>query len=227
MPFSPNWSIRTKLQVIILITCGVALLVASAIFALYDRASFLRAKADDLSAAADMIALNSTAALTFHDRKSAREDLNALQAKQQVVHACIYDLNGRVFVTYTRNPSEQTYSPPPVRSRMNQVIGQTMTLFQDISLSGRQIGTIYLEADLRDLRDRTLRFTIIALAALLGSLVIAFPLSFRLQRVISHPIQQLAQTASSISAAVTSRAPSDGCPPWGRPRRSIRRWTAT
>jgi PAS domain S-box-containing protein len=186
---------------IILFTCIVALLIVSTVFALYDRASFLHAKSDDLSAAADMIGLNSTAALTFHDRKSAREGLNALQAKQQVIHACVYDLSGKVFATYNRNPADQSFSPPPVRDHFQQVTGRRMILFQDITMNARRFGTIFIEADLRDLDDRTLRFAMIGLGALLGSLAIAFLLSFRLQSVISGPIQQLADTASSISAA--------------------------
>ena len=43
-------SIRQKLQTIVMVTSAVALLVASVVFTLYDRSTFLRAKTQDLSA---------------------------------------------------------------------------------------------------------------------------------------------------------------------------------
>src|ERR1700690_237351 len=99
-------SIRHKLQMIVMATSTAALLVASVVFALFDRSTFLRAKTQDLSVAAKMVGLNSTAALSFGDAKSAGEVLSALQAKQNVMNACIYRKNGEVFATYSR-ASEQ------------------------------------------------------------------------------------------------------------------------
>jgi two-component system, sensor histidine kinase and response regulator len=192
-------SIRHKLQGIVLVACGVALFVASAAFTIYDRTTFLRAKTTDLIASAKMIGSNSTAALTFHDAKSAREILSALQAKQHVINACIYESDGKVFAKYTRDPT-QVGACPPAQREGSRVVAQHMVLFQDIALNGDSIGTIYMEADLRDVHDRLLRFVMIDFVVLLGSLVVAYLLSYRLQRVISGPIRELAETASSVSA---------------------------
>ncbi len=106
-------SIRHKLQGIVIIACAVALVVASAAFTIYDRTTFLRAKARDLIASAKMIGSNSTAALTFHDSKSAQETLSALQANSHVIHACIYDSDGKVFATYSRDRTQARFNPPP------------------------------------------------------------------------------------------------------------------
>jgi PAS domain S-box-containing protein len=75
-----------------------------------------------------------------------------------------------------------------------------MVLFQDIVLNADSIGMIYMEADLEDLHDRLLRYVVIACVVLMGSLAVAYLLSYRLQRVISEPIRELAETASSVSA---------------------------
>ncbi len=80
-------SIRHKVQGIVAISCAVSLLVASAVFTIYDRATFLHTKTGALQASAQMIGANSTAALLFHDADSAREILSALQAQPHVVHA--------------------------------------------------------------------------------------------------------------------------------------------
>jgi two-component system sensor histidine kinase/response regulator len=194
-----DMSIRHKLQGIVIVACGVALLVASVAFTLYDRTTFLRAKASDLIASAKMIGSNSTAALTFHDSKSAREILSALQARRHVIHACIYDSDGKVFAKYSRDPTQVGFCPPAQREG-SRVVARHMVLFQNIVLNGDSIGTIYIEADLLDLNDRLLRFVVIDFVVLLGSLAVAFLLSYRLQRVISEPIRELAETASSVSA---------------------------
>jgi len=194
-------SIRHKLQGIVMLTSGVALLVASAAFTLYDRSTFLNAKAQDLNASAEMVGSNSTAALSFADVKSAREILAALQAKQNVVNACIYDKDGKVFAKYSREATGEDFSPPPAQLQVTTIIGRNnMVLFRPITLNGESIGTIFIEADLGDLHERMTRFVEIASLVSLVSLAIAFLLSSRLQRLISGPIQRLADTASLVSA---------------------------
>src|ERR1700733_13673263 len=68
-------SIRQKLQMIVMATSTAALLVASMVFALFDRSIFLRAKTQDLSVTATMVGSNSTAALSFGDTKSGGGEL--------------------------------------------------------------------------------------------------------------------------------------------------------
>ncbi|MGD0965532.1 MAG: response regulator [Candidatus Acidiferrales bacterium] len=193
-------SIKHKLQGIVVITSGVALLVASAVFTLYDRSTFVHATTQDLTALARMFGSNSTAALSFGDVKSAREVLSALQAKQNVIHACIYDKDGRVFAKYSRNATPGDFSPPPAQTQQAAIVGRNIVLFQPITLKGESIGTIFIEADLTDLSERTTRFMEIAFLVSLACLGIAFVLSSRLQRVISGPIRELADTASLVSA---------------------------
>src|ERR1700733_11671871 len=128
-----DFSIRQKLQSIVMVTSAVALLVASIVFTLYDRSTFLHAKTQDLSASARMVGSNSTAALSFGDAKSAREVLSALQAKQNVIHACIYDKDGKVFAKYSRGAAQSNFSPPPSQVQANAIVGRNMVLFQPIT----------------------------------------------------------------------------------------------
>src|SRR3984957_20659809 len=192
-------SIRQKLQTIVMVTSAVALLVASIAFTLYDRSTFLRAKMQDLSATATMIGSNSTAALSFGDAKSAREILAALRAKPNVINACIYDKDGRVLATYGRDGAHIDVSPPAAQPLATSIVGHNMVLFQPVTLHDESIGTIFIEADLKDLNGRLTRFLEIDFLVLLGSLTVALLLSSRLQRVISGPIQELADTALSVS----------------------------
>jgi PAS domain S-box-containing protein len=192
-------SIRQKLQTIVMVTSAVALLVASVAFTFYDRSTFLREKTQNLSGAATMIASNITAALSFADAKSAKEILAALRARPHVVNACVYDRDGKVFATYSRYATHRDFSALPVRLPATAIVGRNMRLFQPVMMNGESIGTIFIEADLTDLHERLRRYLEIDLLVLLASLTVAFLLSSRLQRVISDPIQELADTASSVS----------------------------
>src|ERR1700722_1034068 len=193
-------SIRQKLQAIVMVTSAVALLTASIVFTLYDRSTFLRAKMQDLSATATMIGSNSTAALSFGDAKSAREILAALRAKPNVINACIYDKDGRVLATYGRDAARIDVSPPAAQPLATSIVGHNMVLFHPVTLHDESIGTIFIEADLKDLSGRLTRFLEIDFLVLFGSLTVAFLLSSKLQRVISGPIQELADTALSVSS---------------------------
>jgi methyl-accepting chemotaxis protein len=194
-----NLSIRQKLQTIVIATTTVALLVASAVFTLFDRSTFLRAKTQDLSVTARMIGFNSTAALSFNDAKSAGETLSALQAKQNVIHACIYSKDDKVFASYSRDETDSNFSPPEAQAESTTIAENRMTLFRPITLNGHPIGTIFLEADLKDLDARLSRFLEIDLLVLLTSLALAFLLFTRFERVISGPIRELADTALAVS----------------------------
>src|SRR6267378_966197 len=177
MSWYQDLSIPIKLRAIVMVTCGAALVVAAVLFTLYDRATFLREKSQDLIVSAKMIGSNSTAALSFHDIRLAREVLNALQAKQHVVNACIYDSDGTVFAKYSRGLTHADFPPPPTaKVDGTTIVARHMVLFQDIVLQGDSIGTIYLEADLGDLNDRLLRFVMIDFVVLLGSLTVVFVL---------------------------------------------------
>jgi PAS domain S-box-containing protein len=200
MTWLHNLSIRKKLQAIVMVAAGVALLVASAVFTVYDRATFLNAKMQDLRTSATMLGSNSTAALSFGDAQAAQEVLGALRAKQNVMNACVYDKAGKIFASYSRDASDNSLFPRSVQTQATAIAGQSMTLFQPILLNGESIGTIFIRADLADLQERLTRFLKIDFLVLLVSMAVAFLLSSRLQRVISGPIRELADTASAVSA---------------------------
>ena len=200
MSWYQDLSIRKKLQAIVMIVCGATLVMVAVLFTLYDRATFLHEKTQDIIASARMIGSNSTAALTTHDTRLAREILNALQEKQHVVNACIYDSDDTVFAKYNRTATHFNFPPAPAkREDEPRIIAGHMALFQDITLNGETIGKIYIETDLGDVNDRLRRFILIDFAVLLGSLAVAFMLSYPLQRVISEPIRELTETTVAFS----------------------------
>jgi two-component system, sensor histidine kinase and response regulator len=199
MSAARDMSIRQKLTSIILVTCGVSILLACAALAAYDIAQFRKDLASDLVSTAQITGSNTTAALSFEDTASASEVLNSLSARTNIVEACIYARDGSVFAKYARAGTNPDFTPPPVGASGTRTVSGNMIVFRPITLRGENIGTIFLESDLGQLRARTTRFAEIVLIVICASFVIAYALSSRLQRVISDPIVELARTASAVS----------------------------
>jgi len=192
-------SISRKLKVVILATTSVALLIASAAFVTYDLVAFRQSMASDLSTLAKVIGTNSTASLSFNHRKSAKDVLSALGAKQEVVRARIYTSDSDLFAEYVR--AGESGDIPLTLQPQSQVAFTNgyLVASETINLDGETIGTVYLISNLDAFRSRLKRFAGVAAAVLVGSLLIAFLLSSRLQGLISDPISHLATTARAVS----------------------------
>ena len=192
-------SIRQKITQLVLLTSGVAVLVACSVFAIYDIVTARASLARDLNTLAQITGSNSTAALSFDDKQSANEILSSLSAQPHIVEACIYTREGKVFAKYSRNGSAADFIPPPVAPDGVLTVSGFMQVFRQIRLLDDGIGTIYVKSDLQELKARTAHFAWIILGVILSSFATVYFSVSRLQRVISEPILDLARTAFAVS----------------------------
>ncbi len=197
-------SIGQKLTRIILISCGATILMACTALAAYDFVTVRRDLTRILIQTGDTTGANTTAALSFGDTDSARETLSSLRALNHIVRACIYTRDGTIFAWYARSGSHLNPWPPvPEPDGIASTPGH-VALFQPIWLNGERIGTIYLDSDTEELSAREWRFAEIAILVVLASFVTAYLLAARLQRAISEPVRELAQTVSAVSLEKTT-----------------------
>src|SRR5205823_13980008 len=89
--------IKQKLMVIIMLDTAGALLLSGIAIVVMDSILFRASMQRDLSALAQIVADNSTAALSFEDPQVAAETLAALKARPHLIAACIYRGTGEVF----------------------------------------------------------------------------------------------------------------------------------
>jgi len=192
-------SIKRKLHFTTMAVVVLALLLSCAAFASYDIIVFHNSLRKDLETLAEIVGSNSTAALSFGDQSAAEELLSGLRAKQHLRVARIYSAEGKLFASYRRPDVRRNSWMSPPQWAGSRFERDRLVLFHQITLSGRQIGTLYLESDLEEIYQRLLRFAgIIALVLSVTSLV-ALALSSKLQSVISTPILHLARTAKQVS----------------------------
>jgi diguanylate cyclase (GGDEF)-like protein/PAS domain S-box-containing protein len=157
--------------------------------------------ARDLEILADVLARNSTAAITFRDADAARDVLQALRAEPSITAACVYTEDGEPFAKYVRQGKDSGFVPPPAQAQTTRFERDRLVRFRRIVLSGETVGTIYIESDLQRLDRRFREERLVFLAALLVTMSLAFFLASRFQRPISRPLVNLVQTAKAVSIA--------------------------
>jgi len=190
-------SIRGKLIFLIMLTSTLAVLVACVCFVALDIVDESHDLDANLTSIGETIALNSKAALTFGDQKTAQEVLSVLKMKRSIVAGCIYAAHGEPFVTY----SEGAVSPPRFSSAATGIVRRSdrVEFFGAVVVDGERVGTVYIESDRRDLHARMKEDAYFVGIILVVCVIVAFVLSSRLQRSISGPIVGLARVAGAVS----------------------------
>src|SRR2546425_10470141 len=144
-----NLSIKGKLTLITMLTSSIAMVLSSASFLIYDLVSFRHLLSQDLMTQAQIIAYNSAAAMAFKDESSASVTLSALTAKEDVVSAVLYSADGRVFAHYFRASDPTPALPKRLQEKGYQFNGNYIEVFNDVTLRGERLGTLFLQSDMQ------------------------------------------------------------------------------
>jgi signal transduction histidine kinase/DNA-binding response OmpR family regulator len=217
MPFLPaslrralrNLSIRRKLTAIVMLTSGVAVILASALFVAYDYSTFKRQMVTDLETTAEGLGLQAYPALDAESASSgvgtqARETLafiaGSLRAYPSVEHAVIFDANGRAVGGQERNILQERPTPPYSDRNTYVFIGEGLALYHRVTTpEGRFVGVIYLLSNTQELTARLQRYLGILAGVTAVSLLASLLLASQLQKLISQPILHLAGVETRVS----------------------------
>jgi signal transduction histidine kinase/CheY-like chemotaxis protein len=199
MNFLSRGSITAKLHTIIMLCVTAALFLSSTAIGLYEFAGQRASLASDMWAQAEIIANNSTAALSFNDQESAAELLRGLKSESSVVAARLILSDGRNFAQYVRPGASPRWAPAVPASNGSGFAEGRLIVMHPVSLAGQTIGSVYLESDLKEMHLRLVHYVALSLAALFAAALLAFVLAIRLKRVISDPILDLARATSVVT----------------------------
>ncbi len=188
-----------KLHLVMLITSSLALLVACGVFLTVEYVTYRQNLQQTVSTVARLTAINSTAAIAFGDKADAQKMLDALRAEPQIVAAALYDNKGGAFATY----SESKHVLPSTLS----IETPERTIFEaahiDVILpvieGELRVGTLYMRASFEQMYGRMRIYTYVVLGVMAGSFIVAWLAASALQRTVSRPILELAQTASAVA----------------------------
>lgn len=200
MSFFANLSLTKKITGIIMLTTLVVLILSSSMYVIYEVHSSRASLVKELKTMAGLLGTNSIPALEFNDPSSARDTLLALNNYPNIVYACLYDEDGNEFASFSTlqisgkrclNITEYVFGAQFSQGKIN--------LYIPILFHKQQVGSLFIQSETKEIRSRIYRYLFISIIVLLGSSIVAFFLSSRLQRVISRPILQLTEAASKVS----------------------------
>ncbi len=181
-----------------MLVSSAAMLLASVAFIAYEMLSFRQRMVTDMMALATMVGDNCKGALSFDDPRDAEEVLQALRFKAPIELAVVYNNDGKIFAAYRRD-KKGPFPPSGSHEESHNFDNGHLHIWRQITLSGSQIGAVYLQSDLSEM-TLFLQHSISALIlVILLAFGVAYVLSNRLQRVISTPLHHLADIAGHVS----------------------------
>ncbi len=192
-------SIKHKLTLIIMTISLTTLCLASGAIIFNDLTNFREELTRDLSTLAAIIGTNSVAAITFDDPADAERVLTGLAARKHIRAARIFDKSGNLFASYDAARAGQNLPSFYAGGSTHSIEREHIDLFHDVMLDGERVGTVFIQTDLGEFRSKLQRYAIILAVVLSISVLAAFLLTARLQKVITKPILELAQTARQVS----------------------------
>ena len=189
-------SLRSKMIAVVLLTTLAALAVALGAMVANDVRRSEQAWTADLVTQAELLAQATVPALSFDDAKVARDYLGLLRFKPQVQAAAVYDARQRVFASYPPDRAASHF-PTGVEPDGARIVGDHLVVFKRVIDRGELLGTIYLRAE-HETTDRVLEYTGIALSVAALAMLVAWGLSYRLQRIVTTPVEAISRVAREV-----------------------------
>jgi PAS domain S-box-containing protein len=191
-------SIRNKLILLQLLVVFIVLVLYSAFHILQDARVYRDSISTKLSSMANMLGYNCTSALNFRDANDASKTLASLDAESQVTHAWILDASGHVFAAYWK-PGQDAERPIAGEGDYEEMKGRHLTLSRRILQEGEVIGFVLLRYDMGQYRKILLQKFLLAVAALLGGMGVAFLLALFTHQALTAPVRRLVETIGNVS----------------------------
>jgi signal transduction histidine kinase len=192
-------SIQQKLVVLLMSTSLAGLVMIGIALSVYEWKTFRIEMTETLSSLAEIIGTNSTAALTFGDRRAAEDTINALRAESDIIVGCLYSADGAIFAQY-QHPRARRACPKTAPEHDGPTFEAGRLIFvTGVILDKERIGSVMLRSDLQGLYRRLFVFIGTLFALITAVSVFSYLLSLRAQRVISSPIRALAAIVKRIS----------------------------
>jgi len=188
-------SLRTKLTLVTLVTVVMVQLCAAIVLISWERSRARRNLVETLQTQSRIVVDNSAAALSFGDHDAALETLRSLRVNEGFERACLYDEHGMLFADEVLTGA---CSPAPVAD--GSTVESGLAVSTPVSAPSRgQIGTLTLQSSLKPVNDRLRDQIVGTLVVLLLSALAAVLLMTRLRRLLTLPLQHLAETAQAVS----------------------------
>ncbi|EDP66145.1 sensor/response regulator hybrid [alpha proteobacterium BAL199] len=199
----PNWfsnlSLRAKFVAVTMLVGMVVTAFATISFLIYANSATRSNLVREMTALAQVLAENSSAALVFNDPTAAAQTLTALRVKPDVIGARVVRTSGDVFAQFGQMLPDA--GDAVTAGSLGAQFGENHLLVKwPILLDGDSLGSVELLVSLDVLRNERNALILIAGVIVIFSTLIAFALSTTLQRALIRPITHLAGVMHQVSS---------------------------
>jgi signal transduction histidine kinase len=194
-----NYSIRQRLTYLIMSVSFISVMLTTLAITVIGIYNLRNNIINELLVSASIVGDRNAAALAFDDKSQAENNLNVFSVKQSIVQACLYKKDGTFFARYINLAQPQSTNCPTNLVERVDIGEDRIELLKPIIKMQDQIGSIYIESTLDEIKQYIAKQTSIALMVALAALLVSYLLAVNLQRTISGPILSLADTARQVS----------------------------
>jgi signal transduction histidine kinase len=194
-----NLPLSWKLRLIVMVSTSIAVLLSCSAFLRLAWFSLRDSMKQDCIMTAEVIGRNCTAALLFNDIKSAHEIIYSLAPDNRIMEAALFQPNGKILAAYRRQ--EPNRAPILINAQPEGIEfhNNSLIVSHRIVLDNEALGTICIRTSLEALYSLFQTVGIITIIIAACALLLSYFISFRIQRLISQPILDLAKTAREVS----------------------------
>ncbi|MBM3811455.1 MAG: response regulator [Acidimicrobiia bacterium] len=193
-----NLRLNTKIVGLVVVTNAVTLSWLAVTFLALEYRQARSDLAMELLAVVGTIGNNSTAAISFGDKRTAQENLESLKHDPRVAGAAIYLPKGELFAAY--RPGDFKRFEKPLEMPLGATFeSSSVLLVEEIRLHGELLGRIVLRASLDQFRQRLRRNISVGLIVLGLSLCLGVFMSRRLAAIVIRPVLSLTEAARRLS----------------------------
>ncbi len=181
-----------------MVTSMSVLAITCLSFVIYEYNSFRKTTIGNLHTLGALIADNCSDPLAFSDNFDADEILSSLRVEEHIISARLYDRNGYLFAQY---PTDFLRDGKRFTRRIpGHVFSENyLESFHPVEMDHVFLGTLILQSDLKAMDKRFQIYGIVVALVILVAFFFASYLSRVLQRDISRPLINLAETAQTVS----------------------------
>lgn len=180
-------SIQYKFISAILLTTVVALLVSSAAMVTYNLRDYRARVTQELGTQVNLLGRAVTPALQFNDPDSARSYLKFLENQPAILAAAIYTEKGALFAGYNLNTDAKTNLANLPKTDGSRVDGSSLIVYDRLVANDEILGFVFVRMRY-EFYPKLLGNLAISIGVTSVALVVAFLLSWRLQRSITEPL---------------------------------------
>ena len=191
--------LKQKLIFAGLLTTAAAMLLAGCLMFILEFTASRRTMVRDLTIKTEIIGNQCAAALLFNVRQDTEETLSSLRADPDIEYAAVYSSDEQdVFARYLRPGTDDR---PHLREMQegHRFTFDHLTVVSPIRLKNRHIGSVLIQTNLKKLNAIVLRYALSAGLVLGITLLVAYALVSRLQKIITQPVMDLVRLMQHVS----------------------------